>query len=62
LFEAFFGGLNSRLPTPQLVWECGSGCSDQIEHEVGGNAADAAMFSLAHRNLSPESLSGPTRG
>ena len=25
-FEALFGGLNSRLPTPQSVWECGSGC------------------------------------
>jgi hypothetical protein len=25
-FEALFGGLNSRLPTLQSVWECGSGC------------------------------------
>src|ERR1035441_7033153 len=24
---------------------------DQVEHEVGGNAADAAMFSFAHRTV-----------
>jgi hypothetical protein len=44
-----FGGLDAFLANLQPVWECGSQVvGDQIEHEVGGDATDAAMFGLAH--------------
>src|SRR3989304_3448333 len=42
--------LSERLPRLRRneFWNADQIVGDQIEHEVGGDAADAAMFGLAH--------------
>ena len=44
-------GLNGSSPRRNQFRNADQIVGDQIEHEVGGDAADAAMFGLAHRTV-----------
>src|ERR1700736_5699583 len=44
----FFGGMNRACLRRNQLWNADQVVGDQIEHEVGSDAKDAAMLGLAH--------------